>query len=122
MEWAQDELGLLQSVTAKPEMHHESSVVIQSTIYLGSLVAPTASIMDLVATALTEATGEEYQPTGCILDCDFDKLGKRKPARFHIDRRVGTRSADKVFFSQAPMPTDRHMELLRSIETLGDAR
>jgi hypothetical protein len=119
MEWAKEELGLIQAITAKPSMHHESSVIVKSTLDLGSVIAPKRSASNLVSAALLSATGELYKPTGYIADCDFDKYGKRKPGRFHVDRRVGTRADENVFFSQAPMPTENHLEVLRALEALG---
>jgi hypothetical protein len=58
-----------------------------------------------------------FQPTGFIFDTDAQTFpGRRKPLQFTIERRLGVRYSDNVFYCRAPLPTKAHLAVLEAIE------
>ena len=55
--------------------------------------------------------------SGMIFDFDSkDFLGKRKPFRLIIDRRINVPFSENIFYSQAPFRTDDHLDVLTQFE------
>jgi hypothetical protein len=55
--------------------------------------------------------------SGLIFDFDTKEfLGKRKPFRLIIDRRIGVAFSENIFYSQAPFRTKDHLNVLTSLE------
>ena len=62
---------------------------------------------------------EPLKSSGFILDFDIAQIsGKRKPFRFIVDRRVGLKFSENIFYSQAPFKTKDHLKVLASLETV----
>lgn len=58
----------------------------------------------------------EYQMNGFSITGEGD--GELKPGRFLLERRAQQPFAENLFFSEAPLSTDAHRELLEEIEGL----
>ncbi len=125
--WAKKELGVSQSVLAKPEKYYESTIIIKSTQDLAKKVSAVADVENIFNKAFFSSEVPErnikYGLSGAVYDCDaFEYKGKRKPFRFLIERRTGFPYKDNIFFSQAPLPTSDHMKVLKEIEELMQRR
>lgn len=66
---------------------------------------------------LKEITGQEFTYEATRLDVDFCKFERALPiAPFTIQRRTETPFEENKYFSEAPLPTDIHLELLQAFE------
>ena len=52
-----------------------------------------------------------------VLSIDYDQLTRKHPlGRFSIQRRDNTPFSENKYFSDAPLPTDVHIQLLEQFE------
>src|ERR1700683_4444745 len=88
-----------------------SQVVVRCTGKLASLnpklEAFAKQITESVGGAAFDFAGLEFWP---------DQTQVYKPANFSFQRKTGDPSSSDRFWSQAPLPTDRHLELLGELE------
>jgi hypothetical protein len=118
LHWAARELSIEPLPGSKPEKYYESSIVVRAE---SDLVRDTILGFDANA-AVSEAMKSASIATplnlsGLIFDFDSkDYLGKRKPVKLIVDRRVNVPFSENIFFSQAPFRTDDHLKVLKHFE------
>lgn len=119
--WAEKELGMVQAATARPEKFIESSIVVKSAKDLAFALAPKTEAIEILNSAFANraADGDPYRLSGFLIDCDpIQYLGRRKPMRFAVERRVNEPYSENIFFSHAPLHTAEHVKLLAKLENL----
>lgn len=119
--WAEKEFGLVPIVTSKPEKYYESSLVVKSKTDLTKVMGLNAEVCNNLNKRLeSKYVATPFYPSGLVLNCDPHEQGggKRKPFRFLLERRIGFPFSDNVFFSQAPLMTDDHLDFLANLERL----
>jgi hypothetical protein len=125
-DWAAEAIGLIPVKGVRSEKHFESAIVVQSDTDLAALVSPDEAASNLISSALTSANAVPFRPSGAMFDCDPEAVAnaklRRKPSRFSIERRLGLPFSDNFFYCQAPLKTDDHLEVLRSLEGLPNKR
>jgi hypothetical protein len=119
--WAGKEFGVVQAVTAKPEKHFESSLVVQSKTDLALSLNPQREVTEILNRVyrgnLTDVG--PFQLSGYILDCDPSRVSlRRKPVRFSLERRLGVAFSENVFYSVAPLHTQDHLKVLADLDAL----
>jgi hypothetical protein len=115
------DFGYTESKVLDPELHFESSIVVRSSKDLGVVIAPPQKAMDVIEEALGRFTKHSYQPAGIQFDTDTKaSLLRRRTIRFSVERRLGIPFDKNVFYSQAPLRTDDHLDLLGSLESLAN--
>lgn len=116
--WTKKEFHLVALDTIAHDKFYESNVVVQSTVDLSATLGPTIELKDHISAALTSAgIAAPLHLSGVLFDFDTaDFMGKRKPLRFVIDRRIGVVFSQKLFFSQGPFKTKDHLKVLSSLE------
>ena len=114
--WGTQEIGLTFVLPHREEGHYESSIVVQSSADLASIVSP--NISQAMTGALTSATGIRYVPSGVIFDSDPDDMdfGKVKRVRLFIERRLGFSFKENLFLCNAPLSTPDLLRLLQGLE------
>lgn len=120
-EWHHKELGLVPTITSKPERYYESTLVVKATKDLTTAMSLPPEIVSGLNQMMEKSqfTARPIVNSGFILDCDSHADGsRRKQERFVLDRRQGVPFEENVFYSQAPLPTDDHLAFLRTIEGL----
>jgi hypothetical protein len=121
LSWAEKELGLIPTITAKPETHYESSVVVKANCDLIQALRPqgdVAALMNRFANKPGYIPGQ-FQLSALLLECDFQEfMGRRRPARFVVERRIGVPFDENVFFSRAPLRTADHLACLDALEKM----
>lgn len=119
--WATKEFGVEPMELPKPEKFYESSIVVQSTSDISSCALSLPNDLDKALSAAMKSAQivEPLKSSGFILDFDIAQIsGKRKPFRFIVDRRVGLKFSENIFYSQAPFKTKDHLKVLASLETV----
>jgi hypothetical protein len=116
--WGTKELGIERVATTSSETFYESSIIVKSDIDLAAALKPQIEISDLLNDAMKSAKiVVPLKLSGFILDFDpASFLGKRKPFRFIVDRRINVPFSDNIFFSQAPFRTKDHLHVLSMLE------
>jgi len=118
-EWSFAEFGIVPTVNDKPEFHYESQVVVKCQRDIAALVTPANDASNIISAALSAANNIAYMPTGAIFENDIAAVtSKRRPARFTLERRVGTPLAENLFFSNAPLTTQQHLSLLQALDEI----
>ena len=54
---------------------------------------------------------------GVILNTDVHQLPVSPPSHFSLERRAGFPFSQKIFFSQAPVPTKDHLKILEKLDS-----
>lgn len=115
--WSAGALG----VTYKPSMikrrGYLSQVMFTTDISLDSLNPILRPIAERITKRVTEGLSVTvpFETTGIVLG--FDSLNTKYPiVPFEISRRVDVPFPDKRYFSQAPLPTEEHLQLLADFE------
>ena len=117
--WLEEDFGVVKTILAKPERHYESQVVVSSESDLPLALAPRKDAIAKLQALLSsdKYVGGNFSLTGFNLDCDPDDFhGRRKPSRFVVERRVGVKWSENVFFSVAPLRTPDHLNFLMALE------
>ncbi len=115
--WGKEKLGL----TYKPGMISRFAYVSQLTFYsdvtLDALNPALKQLAERVTTAVSEIHREQidYQTTAVMIQHDLLKR-KNALAAFTISPRIETPLSEHKYFSEAPLPTDLHWELLEEFE------
>jgi hypothetical protein len=118
LSWAATDLSIEPLAGTTPEKFYESSIIVKAEGDLASSTIPGLDVDRLVAPAMRAANiSAPLKLSGLVFDFDSkDFLGKRKPFRLIIDRRIGVASSENVFYSQAPFRTKDHLEVLTNFE------
>lgn len=115
------EFGLAQLDILEPEMHFESSVIVQSSKDLSSILSPKNDAASLVQSSLKRATGAAYHPFAIHFDADLQEpKTRRRSVRFNLERRIGLPFSKNIYYSQAPMRSADHLSLLSKLEQIAD--
>jgi hypothetical protein len=70
-----------------------------------------------VAKGVADVIGEDLKYDLAILSIDYDQLTRKHPlGKFSIQRRDNTPFSENKYFSDAPLPTDIHIQLLEQFE------
>jgi hypothetical protein len=116
--WAANELSIEQLTGTTTEKFYESSILVKAETDLTGTVISGLDVDHVVAPAMSAANiSAPLKLTGMIFDFDSkDFLGKRKPFRLVVDRRINVPFSENIFFSQAPFRTDDHLHVLTEFE------
>ena len=115
--WAAENFG----ITYRTGMIKRWKYVSDLTFYSRApLLGPSNALSNLkgsVSQAVSEIFGEPIQYEPSRLDLDFDKFQRPLPtASFSIQRRGEIPFSDNKYFSEAPLPTDVHIRILKAYE------
>ena len=115
--WAKSKFGLKYEPGAVKRFAYLSQLTFYSDISLNMLNPALHQLANRVSAAVSEIHGEsvEYQASSVLIQ--HDPLNRKNGiAGLTIVPRVGTPFAQHKYFSEAPLPTDLHIELLREFE------
>jgi len=117
LEWAKKALG----ITFHPNMIYRrrylSDIIVQTNAPILTAFGPIQK-MNTTLMAMTEAIlGERLRYDVTRLDVDFERYQRNAPiAPLTIQRRTDSAFSDNRYFSEAPLPTSLHLELLTQFE------
>lgn len=117
LQWAKGKFGLTYNPGMISRFAYVSNLTFYSEVNLAMLHPAVKKLADRITSAVSEIHKEtiDYQPTSLILQ--HDQLKRKSPiAGFTITPRVDTPLSEHKYFSEAPLPTDLHWELLEEFE------
>ena len=116
--WTRTEFGLQYH----QEMIKRKGYVSQLTFYsdapiFSALSSPLSRLAQNVTRSLEKSLGEKinYEPSSFAIHLD-QTTRQLSPAAFTLQRRAGIPFTDNKYFSEAPLPTGIHKELLKAFE------
>ena len=113
--WASKELGLVDKPIRR--WQYASQLTFFSDVPLTAVHPAFVRLAEKTAENVTRISGESVKYELSAFFVDHDPLSRRHPAgRFSIQRRDNTPFSENKYFSDAPLPTDVHLELLEQFE------
>jgi hypothetical protein len=114
--WARDKFGILYSPATVKRWAYVSDLTFTSDVPL-LMTGPLERLSRGVSEAIGNVVGEEviYEPLGLNIGHD-PLLRKYGRAVFSIHRRAEVPLRDNKYFSEAPLPTEIHLDLLAQYE------
>jgi hypothetical protein len=123
--WSREEFGMVPAVGSVPEKSYDSGLVVKSNVDLTKAIAPAAEALAVINKAYNSGryVSSEMAYTGVIASVDDTTFpGAKKQVKFILDRKVGIPLDQNIFYSQAPLRTKDHLDVLRSFERLASSR
>jgi len=116
-EWGCKELGLLYKPDMVKRWQYASQVTFRSSAQMTGANSAVERLAASVAKGVANSMGENLKYDLAILSIDYDQLTRKHPlGRFSIQRRDNTPFSEDKYFSDAPLPTDLHIQLLEQFE------
>ncbi len=115
--WGKEKFGLRYDPNMIKHVAYVSQLTFYSNVTLDALHPALKRLSQRVTDAVSEIHKEkiDYQTTAFTIQHDL--LKRKNPlAGFTISPRIETPLADHKYFSEAPIPTDLHWELLEEFE------
>jgi hypothetical protein len=123
--WSYEEFGMVPSVGSVPEKSYDSGLIVKSSVDLTKAIAPAAEALSAINKAYNSGryVSSAMAYTGFIASVDDTTFpGVKKPVKFILDRKVGLPTDQNIFYSQAPLRTKDHLDVLRTFERLASSR
>jgi hypothetical protein len=116
--WAKSELGLHFDERMIKRKGYGSQLTFESEMKMSKLNPVVGNISEAISSKLSVAMGQvvKYEPTALLFNLD-QSVTKLMPGVFSIERRAEIPFSDKKYFSNAPLGTQDHIDLLKSFET-----
>lgn len=117
LQWAKEKFGLTYERSMISHFAYVSNLTFYSDVNLTMLHPAVKKLAGHITSAVSEIHKEaiEYQPTSLVFQ--HDQLKRKSPlAAFTITPRAETPLSEHKYFSEAPLPTDLHWELLEEFE------
>jgi hypothetical protein len=117
LEWAKKEFG----IAFAPEMIYRrrflSDLVISTDAPILEASKPVQNLRNNLAEAMGQVLDEKIRYGVIRIDVDFERFQRQAPiAPLTIQRRNDYAFSDNAYFSEAPLPTEYHFELLEQYE------
>lgn len=116
--WARSELGLHFDERLIKRKGYGSQLTFESEMRMSKLNPVVGNIAETISSKLSTMMGQAvtYEPTALLFNLD-QSMTKLMPGAFSIERRAEIPFSDKKYFSNAPLGTQDHIELLKAFET-----
>jgi hypothetical protein len=116
--WAKSELGLHFEDRMIKRKGFGSQLTFESEMDLSQLNPVIRRVSKSISSKLSGTLGQPatYEPTGILFNLD-QSMSKLMPGIFSIERRVEIPFSEKKYFSNAPLATQDHIDLLVDFET-----
>lgn len=116
--WAKSALGLHFDEHMIKRKGYGSQLTFESEMKMSRLSPILGNVSEAVSSKLSEKMGQRltYEPTAILFNLD-QAVSKLMPGAFSIERRIEVPFSDNKYFSNAPLETRDHIELLKAFET-----
>lgn len=116
-EWGRREHAFAYKPDMVKRWQYASQVTFRSTAPMTGANSAVGKLAAAVAKGVVDVTGEHLKYDLTFLTIDYDQLTRKHPlGRFSIQRRDNTPFSENKYFSEAPLPTDLHIQLLERFE------
>jgi len=116
--WASAKFGIRYHQSMLKRKAYVSQLIFHSDAPIFAALSSSLSrLAENVTRAVEKSYGEKlnYEPSGFSIH--FDQTTRQlSPAAFSLSRRLGIPFTENKYFSEAPLPTSLHEELLRAFE------
>ncbi len=117
LDWAALKFGLAYSAGAIKRFAYISDLTFYSDAPILAINSAAAKIASRVSKELSTIWQEPIKYEALSFKVGHDPLSRKvQIAPFSIERRVDTKFSDNKYFSEAPLPTKLHLELLEQFE------
>ena len=124
--WARDEFGMVSTIDSIHEKTYESNLVVKASSDLTLI----AALSTAASAAVNKAYGSDryssranLEYSGLVFSVDETTFpGVKRPIKFIVDRRSSVAYDQNIFWSQAPLSTDDHLDVLRAFERIAAGR
>jgi hypothetical protein len=115
--WAKSELGLHFEERMIKRTDFGSQLTFESEMKFAKLNPVIGRIEEAVSSKLSSAMSQPvvYEPTAVLLNLD-QSVSKLAPGVFSIERRAEVPFSENKYFSNAPLPTQDHIDILKDFE------
>lgn len=119
-DWVSNTYGVTYTLSEPLGKGFTSSVEVASDVTLGERFRELDGWLQLLTLRVASygITLANYQPSTLIFLTEQAAAKPVNPGRFMIEQRTGHPLGSKVYFSEAPVSTDEHMELLNALEAI----
>lgn len=116
--WARSELGLHFDERMIKRKGYGSQLTFESEMKMSKINPVVGNISEAISSKLSAAMDQAvtYEPTAILFNLD-QSASKLTPGAFSIERREGVPFSNKKYFSNAPLETHDHIELLKAFES-----
>jgi hypothetical protein len=116
--WAKSQLALQFEERMIKRKGFGSQLTFESEMKMSQLNPVMSRIGEAISSKLSDTMGQPltYEPTAILFNLD-QSISKLMPGAFSIERRAEVPFSEKKYFSNAPLATQDHIDLLRDFET-----
>jgi hypothetical protein len=117
LDWAKEAFG----ITFSPEMIYRrrylSDLLVSTDVPILDGFKPINNLRQSLSDSMDAILGERLPYAGIRLDVDFERFQRQAAiAPLTIQRRLDYAFSDNHYYSEAPLPTERHFDLLEQYE------
>ncbi len=117
LEWATKEFGITFDQKMIYRKRYLSDLVFSTDVPVLDGSEPINKLRQNLCDAMEEILDERLHYAGIRLDIDFERFQRQAPiAPLTIQRRNDYAFSDNTYFSEAPLPTELHCDLLEQYE------
>jgi hypothetical protein len=117
LQWAAEEFDLHFRPEFIRRKVYVGTLLVQSDVALIEVNPALQRIAEIVSKQVSGDTGRNLVYVPASLGIGYDKQTTTfTPSAFTVERREGVPFSDNVYFSNAPLPTQLHLQLLAEIE------
>ncbi len=116
--WLEQDLEMTRVHMKDVTRYYESEIVVELDPCVLDVLKPLNDICSKVSTMVKNNTGLEadYSALGYALTTEPASANGIVPSTFRVERRLASEFHFNQFVSTAPLKTDQHLDILRSIE------
>lgn len=117
LEFLRREAGITYTGGMIPRWAFLSQIVVKTDLDFNRINPAIRRLQERVSEVVNRRTGEKFSYRINAFTVDFPKLTAEAPiAHFSFERRAKTPDSENLYFSQAPMQTEQHIEILQEFE------
>jgi hypothetical protein len=118
LQWAATKFGVNYTSDMVKRYAYISALSFFSEIPILDVSTALTNLSSRTSSALSDIWKEPVRFEPLTLSCGHDPTARKYPiASFTIARRAEARFSENKYFSEAPLPTDLHIRLLKEFET-----
>jgi hypothetical protein len=120
LDFSYSELGL-KTIISQPRHYYSSTVVVEFENSIDLMIRKFDRIKELASRLLKNRRGIDQPVSAFRLGFGVDRLAlpaNTAASDFVIERRANVPFTQNRYFSDAPLPTDEHLEFLEAIEAI----